>query len=246
MNRNYWDTIAEDYDGEIFDVRASDQNKIIEKRISRLARKGLEAVDFGCGTGKFLPYLARYFRKVRGYDLSPKLVGQAAKICQEFPNIIVETQNLAHPDKKLPRGDFGLCVNVLITDSHSVRSDILKTISRTLNKGASFLLVVPSLESALLASYRLIDWNLRDGESYRKAAADLGIFKRAGEGLVDIDSVPTKHYLKEELEHLLSGYGFEVKAFHKVEYSWHTEFEKPAVHMKSPYPWDWLVEAEKR
>jgi SAM-dependent methyltransferase len=245
MDRNYWDTIARDYDGEIFDVRASDKNRVIEKRISRLASGRDKAIDFGCGTGKFLPFLSRYFPGVQGYDLSAKLVKQAVKAYRELANVRVDAEDLAYPQKAIPRGDFGLCVNVLITDSYAVRSGILKTISRSLKKDSPLLLVVPSLESALLTSYRLIDWNLRDGDSYRKAAVGRGIFQRVEEGVVDIDSVPTKHYLREELEDMLPKFGFRVKALHKVEYDWNTEFEKPPGKMKAPYPWDWLLEAVK-
>ena len=39
--------------------------------------------------------------------------------------------------------------------------------------------------------------------------------------------------------------GLHVRRILKLEYSWATEFEAPPRRLKAPFPWDWLVIAEK-
>jgi hypothetical protein len=65
------------------------------------------------------------------------------------------------------------------------------------------------------------------------------------QGNAEIDSVPTKHYLKEELQLLLRNEGFIAEDFQKIEYEWDTEFLKPPKWLTEPKPWDWMVVARK-
>jgi len=57
--------------------------------------------------------------------------------------------------------------------------------------------------------------------------------------------VPHKHYLKEELYHLLKDVGFIAEAFQKIEYDWDTEFNRPPKGLQQPGPWDWMVVARR-
>jgi hypothetical protein len=59
-------------------------------------------------------------------------------------------------------------------------------------------------------------------------------------GNADIDDVPHKHYLEEELQLLLSDAGFDAEEFQKIEYNWDTEFVNPPAWLKDPRPWDWM------
>jgi len=63
--------------------------------------------------------------------------------------------------------------------------------------------------------------------------------------VLNIEGVPTKHYLKEELTIYLSDFGLKVLSVDKVEYAWNTEFIEPPKWMNEPYPWDWLVICRK-
>lgn len=109
------------------------------------------------------------------------------------------------------------------------------------------MLVVPSLNSALLTAYRHLQWNLRNGMDPKDAQREAALNSKGLEhGTVHIDNVPTKHYLKEELEALLDARGFDVLAIEKLEYPWSTEFDSPPRWMKAPYPWDWFVAAQRR
>jgi hypothetical protein len=112
------------------------------------------------------------------------------------------------------------------------------------------LLVVPSLESVLYANARQLEWNLKDGMNIQKAM-DAGLksaHKKTGsigDGLINIEGVTHKHYLREELGLFLAGQGFKVMEIRKVEYRWNTEFENPPRWMKAPFPWDWMAVVEK-
>ena len=69
---------------------------------------------------------------------------------------------------------------------------------------------------------------------------------RAHEGVVQIDQVETKHFLKEELEILLNNRGLRTLEVEKIEYPWTSEFTSPPRWMQAPFPWDWLFVAQKR
>ena len=247
MDEKYWDRMAADYDGEIFSVLASDRNEVIVSVIQQFGSKNAAACDFGCGTGKFLPVLAENFRTIYALDLSGELLEQARQNCRNLHNISFSKADLSKNKLKLPRVDFGLCVNVLIMSSRKVRVAVFNSIIKYLRRGAHLVLVVPSLESALLSDYRLIQWNLKQGFSYDEAVSDLDNDSSASlrQGLVEIDGVPTKHYLREELIAFLNDKPFDIVAIEKVEYSWDTEFDSPPKWMKEPYPWDWLLVLKK-
>ena len=65
-------------------------------------------------------------------------------------------------------------------------------------------------------------------------------------GIVALDGVATKHYLREELEVTLRVLGLEPIDTRKVEYAWSTEFDEAPSWLQAPYPWDWMVVARKR
>ena len=143
-----------------------------------------------------------------------------------------------------------MSVNVAIMREGKVRRGIFRTMRRCVRKGGRLVVVVPSLESALYADYRLVQWNLKAGLTAAEAASEV---KDAGEeanssvrqGIVEIDGVPTKHYLEEELLATFKGGPFEVLLIEKVEYLWTTEFDRPPKWMKEPYPWDWMLVLKK-
>ncbi len=247
MDEKYWDKIAVDYDGEIFSALASDRNEVIVSVIQQFGSKRAVACDFGCGVGKFLPVLAENFRTVYALDLSGQLLEQARQNCKNLCNVSFSKTDLSKNKLKLTRVDFGLCVNVLIMPSRKVRVAVFYTIAEHLLTGSHLVLVVPSLESALLSDYRLVQWNLKEGCSYEEAVSDLDNDSTASvrQGLVEIDGVPTKHYLKEELIAFLKDKPFNIVSIEKVEYSWDTEFDTPPKWMKEPYPWDWLLVLKK-
>ncbi len=250
MRREYWEALGADYDGEIFDVYREDRRGLMGRMIRRHLPKGVAAGDFGCGTGKGSVLLAGRCSSLECLDISESFLAQARKRLADFDRVSFRHCDLSCDGDDGPPLDFALCVNVLIMESLETRIGILRTIHRRLKPGGVLLLVVPSMESALYSAARMVEWNLRDGMEGTNALQRMhctmgGRCDRVEDGLVEIDGVPTKHFLEPELEAMADRYGFRVRSCKRVEYGWHTEFENPPDWMKSPYPWDWLAVWQK-
>jgi SAM-dependent methyltransferase len=249
VDANYWERIGDQYDREIFSSSRADTNGAIRRRLDELADPRAVAADFGCGVGHYLPLLARHFRAVHGIDFAGSLLDQARERSRRLPNVSIHRANLAsgRANIEMPSAKVGVCANVLISDNTRMRRGILRTIHRYLAPGGRLLLLIPSLESVLFANQRLVEWNRRLGWSEAESlAAGMSPSRDLMRGLVRIERVPTKHYLREEAILLLGEAGFTVSSCDKVEYSWDTEFENPPRWMKAPGPWDWLLVARRR
>ena len=251
MDRAYWNRMAACYEAEIFSVREHDRANLIAGNVRRYGKKGQTATDVGCGIGHFLPLLSRRFRKILAVDLSSKNIAKAQATYPHLANVAYRTVDLAAPGVRLPPADFALCVNAAIAPSLAHRNRLLDATCRHLRRGGHLVLVVPALESSFLTDFRLIEWNLRDGMKPGRAVR--GGFRahrpignpRAHEGVVRIDRVETKHFLKEELQILLKNRGLRTLEIEKIEYPWTSEFASPPRWMQAPFPWDWLFAAQK-
>jgi SAM-dependent methyltransferase len=252
VDARYWEGIGKRYEDEVFASSLADRDGVIRRRLDELANERAVAIDFGCGVGHYLPLLARRFRAVHGVDFAESLLEQARARCGPLSNVSIERADLASGRAKLatPLARVAVCANVLISADARRCRGILRTIHRHLLANGRLLLIVPSLESALLANLRLVEWNRRLGLSEREALAS-GIAPTARgasellQGLVRIEEVPTRHYLREELEGVLGNAGFAMTSCEKIEYSWETEFDDPPRWMKPPGPWDWLIVGRK-
>ena len=252
MNRAYWNRMAARYEAEIFSVRDHDRADLVAGHVRRYGKKSQTATDVGCGIGHFLPLLSRRFRNVLAVDLSSKNIAKARAAYPHLANVAYRTVDLAAPGVRLPPADFALCVNVAIAPSLAHRNRLLDATCRHVRRGGHLVLVVPALESSFLTDFRLIEWNLRDGMQPDRAVR--GGFRvhrpignpRAHEGVVRIDRIETKHFLKEELEILLKSRGLRTLEIEKIEYPWTSEFTSPPRWMQAPFPWDWLFVAQKR
>lgn len=239
------------YEAEIFSVLAHDRAALIASQVSRYGKKNQVASDIGCGIGHFLPLLSKRFRKVLAVDISSRCIARAQTAHAGLANVSYRTVDLAARGTRLPPADFALCVNSAIAPSIAQRNRLLDITCRHLRPGAHLVLVVPSLESTFLTDFRLIEWNLRDG--MRPTHAIGSGFRahrptgrpRAHEGVVRIDRVETKHFLKEEVLILLQNRGMRTLEIEKIEYPWKTEFTSPPRWMQAPFPWDWLFVARK-
>lgn len=246
MNEHDWDRVAECFEEEIFNVPANDHKGMIQQQLDRLAVPGAVATDLGCGVGRTLPMLASRYEHVYAVDVSSQCLIEAAKACPMFNNISYVHADLSKDRNGYPATDVVLCINTLLNASIELREPLIDRTCHSVKRGGYLLLVVPSLNSALLTAYRRLQWNLRVGmapdEARRDAALkgpDLSL------GVVRIDGVPTKHYLQEELEVMLGVRGFTVEAVEKIEYPWTTEFTAPPRWMRAPFPWDWFVVARR-
>ncbi|MBK9176264.1 MAG: class I SAM-dependent methyltransferase [Flavobacteriales bacterium] len=246
MNERDWDKVADSFEEEIFNVPANDSRGIIRNWLDSLATDEAEATDLGCGVGRTLPLLADRFRHVFAVDVSSQCLEVAAKANPGRSNITYVHADLSKDRNSYPATDVVLCINTLLNAALEVREPLVDRTCRSVKKGGHLLLVVPSLNSTLLTAYRHLQWNLRDGMDAREAQRAAALNGKGLEhGIVHIDGVPTKHYLREELEAMLTDRGFGVLEIEKIEYPWTTEFAEPPRWMKSPYPWDWFVAARR-
>jgi SAM-dependent methyltransferase len=251
MSAQFWDTVASRFDDEIFNTLANDRHNTILRHIDRFSSLDSTVCDFGCGVGRYLPILAERFRAVCAVDVSRKCLEVAQRDHGELQNVSYWRIDLSSNHCKLDKFDFAICINSLLEPSLRKRRSALETIFRHLTAEGHLLIVVPSLESALFSTSRLFDWRQRTSNGQKNGfAIKLGAKESRGldiaRGVLNLDGVLEKHYLKEELLVALTEVGFEVNHLEKVEYSWSAMFDTPPRWMKEPYPWDWLAICKKR
>ena len=248
MDRKYWETIAPKYDTEIFDVLQNDTSGSIVAAVEEMASPDKTVIDIGCAIGKWIPVLAPKFKTVIAADISAKNLQIAKERFTEYDNVEYQRLDMSADDLTVSPCDAAICINAILTDSLEKRINFFQSLSLCLHAGGQLVLVVPSLESKLYTNIIAGRWNVDDAENDKDPAAKEAIQKvnNIKQGVTDIDNVPTKHYLKEELELLLTLEGFEVNLIKKINYDWSTEFHKPPKWLKGPYPWDWMCTAIKK
>ncbi len=248
MEKNYWEKMAPKYEIEIFDVLKNDKNGKIVKSIRKIAGPKKTVIDIGCAVGKWMPVLSPLFTKVHAIDISAKNLKIAAAKYSKFKNISYERVDMSATSVRKQEHDAAICINAILTANLKKRNLFFKHISFFIKKGGDLILVVPSLESKLYTHIIAGKYNVDDAKndlapSGKRAIQQIRFMK---DGVTDIDDVPTKHFLKEELELLLSLEGFKVEKIKKINYEWSTEFHKVPNWLKDPKPWDWLVVAKKK
>ena len=248
MDRKYWERIAPSYNEEIFDVLQNDKSGKIVTAIEQVASKEKTVTDLGCAIGKWIPLLATAFKQVIATDISAKNLEIAKERCTAYPNVDYVRMDMSADNLTVTPCDVAVCINAILTDNLKKRINFFQSLNICLNKDGYLILVVPSLESKLYTNIIAHRWNVDDDhkekiESVEKAFA---LAKNIKQGVTDIDNVPTKHYLKEELELLLTLEGFDAKRIEKINYTWKTEFNDPPKWLKEPLPWDWMCVARKQ
>lgn len=252
MKRSYWEKIAPTYGEEIFDVLLNDKKALISKAIAQYADKNKTAIDIGCAIGKWLPLLSSAFKKIYAVDISKKNLKIARELYPQYKNITYLRADMSGKLKSSksysgPACDIGICINAILTPLQKARNRFFASLSSCIKKEGHLILTLPSLESHLLTNiiqqqYK-IDKKLFPATKNSKEA--IRKWNNIKKGNADIDDVPHKHYLKEELQLLLLKEGFAAEEFQKIEYDWATEFTKPLKWLKNPRPWDWMVVAKK-
>lgn len=250
MNQEkHWNNIASKYDDEVFDVFRSDKKKVLQKYFRKHANKKHIATDFGCGIGKAFKYLSPSFKHVLGLDISDECLVIAESLGYE--NVTYKQADLTKQNLRLRPANFGLCCNVAILPTLAANRLIIKTVSKGLVRNGNAIVVVPSMESILYSSWRLVDWYRREGVTPSRIPKHELKYYDGGttdlvQGIMHLNGVPTKHYTESELYVLFEEAGLTITALEKLEYEWSTEFDSPPSWLKAPYPWDWMVECKKR
>jgi len=254
MEKNYWEKIAANYETEIFDVLKNDKSGKIVKAILSFAGPKKSVIDIGCAVGKWMPVLAPVFGKVHAIDISNNNLKIAAKKYPQYTNITYERVDMSATslkpatNLKVKKYDSAICINAILTSSLKKRDLFFKHMASFIKKDGDLVLVVPSLESKLFSHIVANKYNVDDAKKDKAPTGKRAInqIRFIKDGVTDIDDVPTKHFLKEELELLLDLAGFTVEKIEKIKYKWSTEFHKPPSWLKTPEPWDWMVKAKKK
>lgn len=242
--RAHWNTIAPVYRDEIFDVFASDKNGILKKYFRKYRNAKHTAFDFGCGIGKAFPYLAPHFKQVIAMDISDRCLAEARNM--HYKNLVFQRADLSDESIPLPKAHFVFCCNVIMLPDPDKNLSMFRNIKRSLRKGGTAVIIIPSMESYLFSAWRLIDWYRQEGTAPKEINPEelsgfLGDITDVLQGIVTINGVTTKHYTAPELQVILPRAGLKLNKLDKVTYAWSTEFSNPPPWMKEPYPWDWLV-----
>ncbi|MEJ7643966.1 MAG: methyltransferase domain-containing protein [Chryseolinea sp.] len=246
--KEHWDKIASSYNEEIFDVFKSDREGKLMHYFKKHGDKKHTAIDFGCGTGKALPYLSPLFRKVLAVDISRECLAEARR--RSYKNVEITRKDLSGRRITLPPSDFVFCCNVIMLPEPEKNVIMFSNVQKAMRTKGNAVLVVPSFDSMMFSAWRMIDWYRKEGvKPANIPPSELAYFsgKKTDllQGIIKIDGVPTKHYSESELRVLLKQSGLVVTALEKLTYDWDTEFSSPPTWMKDPYPWDWLVECKK-
>ncbi|HMW65654.1 MAG TPA: class I SAM-dependent methyltransferase [Chitinophagaceae bacterium] len=248
MKRSYWEKMAPSYGVEIFDVLQNDKKALIRKVINQHASAQKTVMDIGCAIGKWLPVLSPAFKKVVAVDISAKNLEIAQQLYPQYKNVQYVRADMSGKKTKVPRCDFAICINAILTPHVKDRQLFFQSLSACVKKDGYIVLTIPSLESWMLTSMIQQEYQIDQPlfPPTKNAKEALRKWNNIRKGNVDIDDVPHKHYLKEELQLLLSTAGFVAETFQKIEYNWNTEFIKPPKWLKEPRPWDWMVVAKKK
>ncbi len=245
MDEKDWDEVAATFDEEILNVPKHDRRGKIRAVVRRNAGPRRTAADIGCGIGRTIPLLAPLFAKVHATDISSRCLRRAEKDHARFRNVLYHHADLAHVLPFAPV-DFVLCINVLLQASRTKRQAMLAQLCAAVKPGGELLLVVPAVESALYATHRLVLLHEAEGHkpavAQRKASRDSTRFDM---GIVTVDGVPTKHYLREELADLMMAQGMETPEIKKIEYPWPYALADAPYDMPPPLPWNWMAVARK-
>lgn len=239
--------MAHSYEDEIFDVRKNDQKKHITKAILKLASAEKSVIDIGCAVGKWLPLLSPVYKEVVALDISQKNLDIAKDLYPGLKNVKYVRADMSGK-AKLKRCDVGICINAILTPRQKDRDIFFKGLNGCLKKGGHLILTIPALESWLLTNILQHKYKIDPAhfKAERNSKEAIRKWNNIRQGNADIDDVPHKHYLQEELSLLLHMEGFTELRFEKIEYDWSTEFHKVPKWLKEPKPWDWMVVGRKK
>jgi SAM-dependent methyltransferase len=239
VNSAYWDRLAPRFDEEIFHTLLHDRRGKILSALKKASSKYRSVVDLGCGIGRCLPHLSKFFGRVVGIDFSAACLARASELVASMGNV-----TLIHADASRYRGgagtfDVAVAINSVIAGSAKTRKRILRTANALLKQRGLLLLVVPAFESLVWEEQILGRSSLTAGSFYSPSKQFPW-----DPTVVVVDGIPTKYFVREEILHAISDAGYSHPSISRVEYSWQA-LGIPVPKKTMPVPWDWLAVASK-
>ena len=150
QNVNYYDAEAGVYDSIRYSDKAGQRAHSFHIRIlAELLCADLSSessvLEVGCGTGRFLPYLARQAKAVEGLDVSPRMIEVAEQRvkedkCQNVNCAVYDGQAFPFDD-----GIFDSVYAILVINLIPDYVGTFREVARVLRPGGTFLFNVPNL-----------------------------------------------------------------------------------------------------
>ena len=101
------------------------------------------AIDFGCGTGPYLPLLARHAREVTGIDIAPGMIDEARRnVPDEFTGVTLLTGSVL--DLPFPDNHFDLGVSVGVVEYFDQPAEMSREALRVMKPGAPIVIALPN------------------------------------------------------------------------------------------------------
>ena len=243
MKQNYWEQVCRDYENEVVSVLDCDSRGLVQRRIETMRGVGARAADLGCGVGKFLPLLSDNFQSVEACDFTETGLKHSRDLCDSLgiTNVSFYRLDLTRDVVPFEPVELALCVNVLLMSSYDERMRSWRTVTNQVVEGGKLLLVVPALESILLAQHLERDQLLESGldceASVEQSLPEGSTMLDLHQGVHWVEGFPMKHYLKAELVHLFESHHFEVDEIHRLTYE---------IGGEKSESWDWFVVATRK
>jgi SAM-dependent methyltransferase len=216
-----------------------DRRSKIYSELKKVSSKYRSAVDLGCGVGRCLPLLSKFFGRVVGIDFSAACLARASDLAVSIGNITLIHADASAYKEGAGTFDVVVAINSVIAASAKTRKRILRTANALLKERGLLLLVVPAFESLVWEEQVLGRSSLKAG-SFFSPSTQLPWDPT----VVVVDGVPTKYFVREEILHAISDAGYSHPSISRVEYSWQAlGISVPKRTM--PVPWDWLAVASK-
>jgi len=111
----------------------------LRQQLAAHGRRYENALDFGCGTGRFLPLLSHYARQVYGFDRSPEMANAARTYNPHFADAIV-AEEAGHVPFADGAFDLILCFCVLSVTSFDLAEVAYDELGRVCRSSGTLLL----------------------------------------------------------------------------------------------------------
>ncbi len=243
-----WGRVAQRYDDLFVDPYHEDGDNPVLRAISRLKNKASLVIgDLGCGTGPFVPQLAKQFKAVVAVDFSADMLGEAKRRCRALKNVSFYHLPFDQLHKLPGKLDLAVTMNSLVSHDVSVLDRALSAMRQTLRPGGRLLGIVPSLEGLnyhvmLLTDVGLArEMTLEDAQQFAAKKAELYGYD-LNTATFTFDKIKQHLWMREEVTYRLKKAGWKNIKVRKAGLPW-DQFAEGRALTKQPLSWDWAFSA---
>jgi len=239
---DFWEQI-ENYDETIISVFKV-QNHLTKLLKNYPMKKEKEIIDFGCGMGNAIPYIAD-FKKVYAIDFSENMLSKAKNSHGDKGNIEFIKGDLM--TTKVSPVDVILAASSIWPQSTGEFNCIIENLTANLKPNGEMIMVLPSFEAKILLYQLKIDQLASIGTSVEDMKSVLlqtqiaTNFNPLGYLKVIDSPLIQKQWLKEEILYRLKPFNFKTIKISKLDLEWGTQVFKHPELESYPRLWFWQV-----